>query len=411
MAFAGFNAFRHRGVPFYLSTRFFSITASQMVSVAIGWQVYELTRDPLHLGYVGLAQFLPAMLFSLVSGHAADRYDRRFILFACILANLGAVSLLARVAPSLPIIYGVSVAIGIIRAFGGPASASFLPTLVPAAEFGNAVAWSMIGFQAGTVIGPAVGGLVFAYLGGGVMVYVVAAGLYALALLNLVGVPSAPKRENRPAPTFASLVAGLAYVWKERVILGAMALDLFAVLLGGATALLPVFARDILHAGPEGLGMLRAAPAVGAGLMALLISFFPLRRRLGWTLLGGVAVFGLATVVFGLSRNLALSVAALAVAGSADMLSVNIRHTLIQMSTPDAMRGRVSAVAFVFIGASNELGEFESGVTAKWFGTAPAVVVGGVGTCVVVLLTALLFPRLRKVDAVNSAQFSVSSSQ
>jgi MFS family permease len=398
VSYAGFSAFRSRGVAAYLSTRLLTITASQMVSVAIGWQVYELTKDPLHLGYVGLAQFLPSMAFSLVSGHTADRFDRRLILFICVIASLAASALLARAVPSLGVIYGVSVAIGVIRAFSGPAGASFLPTLVPAADFGNAVAWSMIGFQAGTVIGPAVGGLVFALSGGGAMVYALAAGLYALALTALLFVPTPAKRADRPAATAESLLAGLAYVFREKVILGAMALDLFAVLLGGATALMPVFARDILQAGPEGLGLLRAAPAVGAGLMALLIAFVPLRRRLGWTLLGGVAVFGLATIVFGLSRNFALSVAALAVAGGADMLSVNIRHTLIQMATPDAMRGRVSAVAFVFIGASNELGEFESGVTARWFGTAPAVVVGGIGTCAVVLLSALLFPQLRKVD-------------
>jgi MFS family permease len=398
---AAFQSLRHRGVPLFLASRLFLITASQMVSVAIGWQVYELTKSPLHLGAIGLAIFVPAMAFSLLGGHASDRHDRRRILLVCIGCSLLCAGLLAAQAfghaPSLAVIYTVAAIIGVIRAFSGPAGASFLPTLVPPADFGNAVAWSMLGFQVGSVVGPGVGGVVYAAVGSAGPVYLVAAGLYAAALLAMAFVPSPAKREAAAA-TLRSLLAGIAYVWKERIILGAMALDLFAVLLGGATALLPIFARDILGAGPAELGLLRSAPAIGAGLTALAIAFHPLRRRLGWTLLGGVALFGLATIVFGLSRSIPLSVASLAVAGAADMLSVNIRHTLIQMTTPDAMRGRVSAVAFVFIGASNELGEFESGVTAAWWGTARAVVVGGVGTCVVVAATAALFPRLRKVD-------------
>jgi len=395
-----FASLRHRGVPHFLAARLLFITASQMISVTVGWQVYDLTRSPLHLGFIGLAIFLPAMLFSLPAGHAADRFDRRFIILACVVSNLLLAGLLAAqtlTTPSLVVIYAVAAAIGATRAFGAPASASFLPTLVPPADFGNAVAWSMIGFQIGTVVGPAIAGLTLAAAHGAAPVYLLGAALYAIGLLAMFGTPQPPRREPTAA-TMQSLLAGIRYVFQEKIILGAMLLDLFAVLLGGATALLPIFARDILHAGPQGLGFLRSAPAIGAGLTAVLIAFRPLNRRLGWTLFGGVAIFGLATIVFGLSRSLPLSIVALAVAGAADMLSVNIRHTLIQMTTPDAMRGRVSAVAFVFIGASNELGEFESGLAAAWLGTALSVVIGGAGTCVVVLLFLLLFPRLRRVD-------------
>ncbi len=399
---AALSGLRHSGVPLYLAARLFSVTSGQMIAVAIGWQVYEITGDPLHLGYVGLAHFLPTMLLSIVGGHVTDRFDRRWVMLACLAANLVCAIVLATHA-SLQVIYAVSAAVGAIRAFSGPASASFLPQLVPPADFGNAIAWSMMGFQLGTVLGPGIGGVTYAATGTAGPVYGIATGLYAAALLALAFVPSRPRQHDAPATDLSSLLAGLRYVWKERIILGAMSLDLFAVLLGGATALLPIFARDILHAGPQGLGLLRSAPAIGAGVMALFIAFRPLQRRLGLTLFAGVAVFGLATIAFGLSTNLWLSVLALAVAGAADMLSVNIRHTLIQLATPDAMRGRVSAVAFVFIGASNELGEFESGLAAAWFGTAPSVIIGGAGTCAIVLLWLALFPRLRSVDALPRA--------
>jgi MFS family permease len=396
------SLFRNRDFRLFAAARLLWVTAGQMVFVAIGWQVYQITQDALHLGFVGLAQFVPATAFAILAGQAADRYDRRSIMIVCVTASLGAAGLLAFQAmrkPSLEVIYAVSALFGVIRAFSGPASASLLPLLVTEEQFPRAVPWSLIVFQIGTVLGPAVGGLVYDAGRSAATVYAVASGLYLTGLACMLFMRIRPGARQAVATTLHSLLAGIRYVWRERILLGAMSLDLFAVLLGGATALLPIFAGEIFDAGARGLGILRSAPAVGAGAMAIFLAFRPLERRMGPVLFGGVAVFGLATVVFGLSRHFGLSVAALAVAGAADMLSVTIRHTLIQMATPDEMRGRVSAVAFVFIGASNELGEFESGVTARLFGAARSVVIGGIGTCAVVLLWSALFPRLRSVDA------------
>jgi MFS family permease len=418
MSSGALGAFRHRDFRFLIASRLLLIMAGQMISVAIGWQVYEITSDPLHLGYVGLAQFLPSLLLALVGGHTADRFDRRAIILSCIATSAVAAGVLAwqasRPQPSLVLIYAVAVLLGANRAFSAPAGQAFLPAIVPPADFPQAVAWSMIVFQAATVAGPAAGGLLYgateggaavsALRGGAAAVYGAAAGLYVLA--SFLTLLIRPRRVEGGSAAFDSrtLLAGLRYVWSEKILLGALSLDLFAVLLGGATALLPIYAKDILREGPAGFGYLRSAPAVGAGLMALLLAFRPLRRGIGRILFAGVFVFGLATILFGLSRNFFLSLAALALSGAADMLSVTIRHTLIQMATPDAMRGRVSAVNFVFISSSNELGEFESGLTARWFGTVPAVVLGGVGTCVVVLLWSLLFPRLRKADTLESVR-------
>lgn len=388
-----------------MAGRFLTTVGIQMQSVAVGWQVYALTGDPLHLGWVGLAQFLPMVLLALVGGHVADRFDRRRIAVVCLLVfavGAGVLAVLSGLGrPNLSALYCVLVALGTGRAFYGPAASALLPKLVPLRDFPNAVAWSSTVFQIAMVGGPAVGGAAYAGLGPA-WVYASTALAASAATLLVLRVKVDDTRVADTTPVWQRLLAGLRYVWTEKVILGAVSLDLFAVLLGGAVALLPAVARDVLHVGPSGLGVLRGAPAAGAALMALGLAFRPLGRRAGGVMLGAVAVFGVATIVLGCSRSFALSLAALLVLGAADMISVYVRQTLVQLGTPDAMRGRVSAVNLVFIGASNELGEFESGVTAAWFGVMPAIVLGGAGTLVVVLLWAALFPALRKVDRLDA---------
>jgi predicted MFS family arabinose efflux permease len=398
-------AFAHRNFTIYQGARFAVTLGLQMQSVAVGWQVYEATRDPLHLGWVGLAQFAPLIALALVTGQAADRRDRRRIVAGCyavfVLGSLALAWFARSGHPPLAAIYAVLVALGAARAFYGPATSALMPALVPPADFPNAVAWSSTFWQVATVAGPALGGLLYAPLG--------ASGVYGLAaVLSLAGIalvftlklPARPSFEPG-ASRLGELFAGLAFVWREKLVLGAISLDLFAVLLGGAVALLPAIARDVLHTGPTALGLLRGAP--GATLTALWLAFRPLERRSGALMLGGVLVFGLATIVLGVSRSLPLSMAALVTLGAADMISVYVRHNLVTLLTPDAMRGRVSAVNQVFIGASNELGEFESGLTAAWLGVVPAVIAGGVGTCVVVALWSVLFPALRRVDRLGAA--------
>jgi MFS family permease len=395
-------AFQHRDFRFFQSSRLLSIFGFQMQGVAIGWQIYDVTGRPLDLAWVGLAQFLPAAGLSLVAGHAADRFERRRILVFChaIMAVLSAsLYLLAadvragHVAP----IYGVLAGVGVARAFLGPANQSLMPTLVPVEHFGNAVAWSSSLWQFSTVIGPVVGGL--AYASSGPRTAYAAAAACSAAAMFLVGTIRGARPGAKPSGSRrGSVLAGVAYVRHNPIVLGAISLDLFAVLLGGATALLPVYARDVLGLGPVALGVLRSAPGAGAAVTGIALAFVPVERRAGVKMLVCVALFGVATVVFGLSRSFALSLAALTFAGAADMVSVFVRSAVVQLAAPDAMRGRVSAVNMLFIGASNELGEFESGVTAQWLGAVPAVVVGGIGTLVVVALWALLFPRLRNVD-------------
>ena len=373
-----------------------------MQSVAIGWQVYDLTHRALDLGYVGLAQFAPAAGFALVTGHVADRFDRRRIVLVCYLA-IALLSLtlclMPRDAGVLPI-YGVLVLLGTARAFNAPAGQALTPHLVPLADFPNAVAWASSIWQIATILGPALGGIVYAAASGRV-VYGIAAALSFSAATLTFALHVRTGRMEHSAPSLATLFAGVRYVFEKKIILGAISLDLFAVLLGGAVALLPVFARDILHAGPWALGFLRSAPAVGAAVMAVILASYPLKKNAGAIMLACVAVFGVATIAFGLSRSFAVSLVALAIVGASDMVSVVVRLTLVQLSTPPAMRGRVGAVNSVFIGASNELGEFESGVSAAWLGPVASVVVGGIGTLVVVALWALLFPALRKVDRLD----------
>lgn len=372
--------------------------------MAIGWQVYALTGRALDLAWVGLAQFLPALLLSLVTGHVADRLERRRILMTCH-AVMSALSLTLFWIATLGhgqrmAIYVVLVGVGVARAFQGPANQSILPSLVPAEHFPNAVTWSSSLWQAAMIVGPTLGGLLYAGSGGAGPVYAMAAGCSAGALLLLSAMDRIPAA-SRGAPTRATVLAGVRYVWRNEIVLGAISLDLFAVLLGGATALLPVFARDVLHSGPWALGALRSAPAVGAATMGVFLAARPLERHVGRKMLVCVALFGLATVAFGLSHDFWLSLVALAIVGASDMVSVVVRSSLVQLATPDAMRGRVSAVNMVFIGASNELGEFESGVTAQWWGAIPSVVVGGLGTLLVVGVWAMRFPHLRRVDRLS----------
>ncbi len=398
-------AFGHRDFRLYQVARFLLTLAIEMQSVALGWHVYALTDRALSLGLVGLAQFLPMIGLSMFTGHVADRFDRRRELLVCyLLLGLSslALALMAR-DPSLTAwpIYAVAMVVGAARAFAGPAAQALVPDLVPLHHFGNAVTWGALVHRLGTIVGPAVGGMVYGIMHTPQAVYAACAGTSLVAASLLVGLRTRPTPRETGDTSLAVLLAGARYVWRKRVILGSISLDLFAVLLGGATALLPIYARDILHVGPGGLGLLRAAPAAGAALIAVVLARFPLRRRAGDVMLACVAVFGVSTIVFGISTSFTLSLAALAVGGAADMVSVVIRLTLVQVATPPAMRGRVSAINMLFIGASNELGEFESGFTAAWFGAVPAVIIGGAGTLLVVALWAVLFPELRRIQRVE----------
>jgi MFS family permease len=384
----------------FLSARIATSVAVQMQTVAVGWQVYEITRDPLDLGLVGLSQFLPFVLLVLPAGHVADRQLRQKLLSACYgLELLCALLLLAFSLSGATVVwpvFAVMVLFGVARAFAMPAGQALLPNVVPAALFSRAVAVNSTTWQLSIIAGPALGGLV--YLLGAPVVYGSVALLLASAVVLMFGVRAPAPTRSAAAVGFDSLLEGLRFVFRRRIILGAISLDLFAVLFGGATALLPAYASDILQVGPDGLGMLRAAPGVGAAGVALLLAWRPLTRRVGPAMLSGVALFGLATVVFGLSDSFLVSMTALAILGAADMVSVYIRHLLVQLETPDEIRGRVSAVSAVFIGASNELGEFESGVTAAWWGLRPAVVVGGVASIAIAGLWARWFPGLRTMD-------------
>ena len=397
------SAFTYPSFQRYWAARLCVTLAIQMQAVAIGWQIYDLTRRPLDLGLVGLAQFLPSLGLALVTGHVADRYDRRTVMALCIIVEaLCAVLFLTftlQDGTQTPFLFGVLVLFGTARAFEFPASVALMPNLVPPRLFTNAAAWSSSSWQVATIVGPAIGGLLYAIGPEAVYGCCVLMFLLSVFLVNTIRIEQREKEQT--AATWESVGAGISFIRGQPVVLGAVSLDLFAVLLGGATALLPVYARDILHVGPWGLGLLRSAPAVGALVMALLIARRPIQRHAGAILLGAVGVFGLSIVVFGLSHNLWLSLLALTILGASDMISVVIRRVLVLVKTPDEMRGRVSAVESVFIGASNELGEFESGVTAAWFGVVPAVVLGGLGTLAVVGLWARIFPQLRRVDSLE----------
>ena len=394
--------FGYRNVRYYLGTRVLTVLATEMQAVAVAWQVYGLTHRPLDLGLVGLAQFLPGILLFPITGHTADRVPRQRILRACSVGfpacSLALLALTMHGLHSVIPIYLVLAANGTVRAFNGPAGQAFLPLLVPAEHFPKAVAWNSSVFQISAIAGPVLGGLLYGWSGSPKVVYVCAVCGYLGALLLLFSIRAPAVMRAHGSDWSEMALEGLRYIWRNRLILGAMSLDLFAVLLGGAVALLPVYAREILGVGAWGLGVLRSAPGVGAVITGLAVAHWPLRRRAGAVMLWSVAGFGLFTIVFGVSRNLALSLAALALTGACDTVSVIVRHTLIQLSTPNEMRGRVSAVNVLFIGASNEVGQFESGVTAHWFGTTPAVILGGIGAIVVVAVWAWLFPELRRVN-------------
>jgi MFS family permease len=386
----------------YQIARLLIVLGIEMQSVAVGWQIYEITHSVLALGLCGLAQFLPGIFLFLVSGHAADRMDRRKLLNLCYMGFAICSVLLLGIhlwgARSAYLVYAVLVLVGVVRSFNGPVSRALLPQLVPVEEFQSAVAWNATVFQASTILGPALGGLMYAFFGGPGVVYATAAAAGVASIVATMGIKAGGTARPRDPVSVRTVLAGLRYIWGHKIILGSISLDLFAVLLGGAVALLPVYAREILKTGPLGLGILRSAPGIGAGSMAILLAYRPLRRRAGATMLWCVAGFGAFTIVFGISRSMALSLVSLFLVGATDMVSVVMRGTLVQVATPDEMRGRVSAVDMIFIGASNELGQFESGLAAQWFGTIPATVLGGIGALVVTAIWAWTFPELRHAD-------------
>ena len=401
--------FRHRLYTQFILSRLFGTLAVQMQLTAMGWQVYDAAREQgqtipqaaFVLGMVGLSQFLPLLVLSLFGGQAADRYNRKYILIACFAGKCAIAAGLAIVSLNhTPLIIATVLTAaafsGAINAFLPPAMSAFMPMLLPREELPQGIAWSSLAFQAGAIVGPAIGGLLYAF--GPAAAYGATFVLLAAGVSLVVGVNAPKQAPVADARTIGLIVEGVKYVWSNRIVLGAISLDLIVVLLGGAVALLPVFARDILHVGPSELGVLRAAMGAGAAIVALWIAAAPLRRNVGRWMFGSTIAFGLATIVFGLSTNIWITVAALAIAGGVDMISVYVRQSLIQLATPDEMRGRVSAVSFVFVSASNELGDFESGVVARLVGPVTAVVVGGVLAVGASALWMRLFPHLRRAD-------------
>lgn len=393
-----FAAFRHRPYLIYWLARAATVFAAQIQIVALGWQVYDLTRNPLDLGFVGLSQFLPALLLVLVTGAVADRFSRRKIMAICLVAmatiSASFLTFTANGGTSVWIIFALLASFGTARAFFGPATQALLPNIVPTTLLSKAIALNSSAWQLATIVGPVAGGLLYGI--SPLAAYGTACGLLLIAASMVMLIPKPDQKTEAEAPGWETVLAGFKYIWKEKVVLGAISLDLFAVLLGGATALLPVYARDILEVGPIGLGMLRAAPGVGAIAVALWLATHSIRDHAGLWLFVYVALFGALTVVFGASTITILSIVALAGLGAADMVSVYIRETLIQLWTPDRVRGRVNAVNMVFIGASNELGEFRAGVMAAFIGAKATVIAGGAGTVLVAALWAKMFPDLRK---------------
>jgi MFS family permease len=412
------SAFKSRDFRLYQAARLMVILGAEAQSVAVAWQVYAITHSALDLGYTGLALFLPGLFVMLAAGHAADRFDRRKIILLCyglqaictavlLWLSMSATALKGgRIWP----IYTVLVGIGLGRAFSGPAASAMLPSLVPKEHFVNAVTWGATVYQIANMSGPALGGILFTLpLAGVAPGWNGAPVVYGFTLVMLLGfivlvsmIRAKMVMTEKKAFSMKTVLAGLEYVWRAKLLLGSISLDLFAVLLGGATALLPIFATDILHAGPRGLGVLRAMPSVGALAISLTMLVKPIKRKAGALMLMCVGIFGAATVVFGLSKNIWLSAAALVIVGASDMVSVVVRSSLLQLATPPEMRGRVSAVNWLFIGASNEFGEFESGLTAQWWGAVRAVVIGGIASMVVTASATGLFPQLRQADALTA---------
>jgi MFS family permease len=410
------EAFASRDFRRFQLARVAAVLGYAAQSVAVAWQVYEITHRAIDLGYTGLVQFLPGVIFLLAAGHVADRFDRRQIILVCYaLQALCTAALLFLARSGVHNVYPIFLVlffIGTARTFAGPANSALIPHLVPEEHFVNAVTWGATIFQFATIIGPALGGVLFTLpllqfvpdtkLQGPGIVYVFTLATLGWSLVLIASMRTRSGRMEHRALSLKVVLAGFQYMGRSPLLLGAASLDLFAVLLGGAVALTPIFANDILHTGPRGLGMLRAAPAAGAVTMSLLLARFPFRRHAGIRLFICVAIFGAATVVFGLSRSLILSLAALFIAGAADSISVIIRGSLLQLATPPEMRGRVSAVNSLFIGASNELGEFESGLTAQWWGAVRATVLGGIGAIFVAGLWSMVFPSLRRADSLTA---------
>ncbi len=394
------NILSNRSFVLFCLARVATTLAYQMLAVAIGWQIYDLTRSAFYLGLVGLVQFLPMILLTLLVGHVVDRYDRRLIASACEFIEGAGVFVLAVGSYSgwlnRESILVIMFLLGAVRAFEGPSMQALMPNLVTAELFPRAAAWFASATQTAVIIGPALGG--FLYIFGPTSVYFVIGLLFLAASLLVVLVQARQASPKVDRADLQSLFAGIAFIRSKPEILGSISLDLFAVLLGGATALLPIYAREILDVGPVGLGILRAAPAVGALLMSVLLARRPLRRRVGRIMFVAVTVFGIATIGFAVSTSFVLSIAMLIILGAADVISVVVRSALVQLRTPDEMRGRVSAVNSMFIGTSNQLGEFESGLTASWFGTVPSVLIGGIGTIIVVATWMRLFPALLNAD-------------
>ena len=403
LRFQGLAPFSHPAFRRFFAARFLAGMAQQVHNVGLGWLVYDRTGSAMALGLVGLAAFAPALLLALASGHVADRFDRRLIVTVCwtVVALADATLALLSLQHDGPVwpVYAVAMLVGSARAFANPAGQALLPSLVPRDVFPGAVSLMASAWQSSSIIGPAIGGLL--YILGPAMVFGSAAACFALSAAFVFSLGPRPGAGGG-RPTLESLFAGIGFIRSRPVVLGAISLDLFAVLLGGATALLPIYARDILHTGPWGLGLLRSMPALGAVAMSVLLAWRPLQRGAGRKIITAVSVFGAATLVFGLSETLWLSMAALFVTGAADMVSVVVRQTLVQLETPDEMRGRVAAVNSVFIGASNELGEFESGALAAAVGPVGSVVLGGIGTLAVAVAWVRLVPQLWRRDRLVS---------
>jgi MFS family permease len=412
----GFTVLKNRDFSLYLCSRFLASIATQMVVMAVGWQVYHITGRVLDLGLIGLSQFLPFLCLVLFSGHVADQFDRRLIIVfghcAYVVCTLLLLSFAWLNMRTIWPIFAVLAILGITRAFQMPAAQSFVPTIVAMASLRNALAINSSANQVAAIVGPGIGGIVYAIAesrigqntGAGV-VYGAAAVLLSAAITLVLLIHRRRPTAGRSVLTWSTLLQGIRFVWNRKTVLGAISLDLFAVLFGGATALLPAYTRDVLHAGPDVFGYLRAAPGIGAGATALWLAFRPISRNVGVTMFAGVAAFGMATVVLGLTHLFMVAMIALVILGIGDMISVFVRSLLVQLQTPDEIRGRVSAVTSVFIGASNELGEFESGITAAWFGLVPAIVIGGVATMIVTVLWArVLFPALWRMQTFEQGE-------
>jgi len=405
-----FAAFRHTAWANYFAGRFLSSLALEIITVSVGWQIYDITRDPLDLGLIGLIQFMPALVLILVTGSVADRYGRRtIILISELVMALGALGILfltARGLTSVLPIFAIILILGIARAFLAPAAQALAPNLVPARDLPNSVAWNSTSWQVASVFGPVAGGLLYGI--GPLVPYLIGLLILLISAAFIYRVPRPPRRISHEPQSWDSLMAGFRYIRKEPIVLGAISLDLFAVLLGGAVALMPVFARDILELGTTGLGLLRASPGVGAIFMAIYLASKPVRKFVGVKMFVSVGLFGIATVAFGFSTNLPLSLLALTCIGAFDTVSVYVRQSLVQLWTPDELLGRVSAVNSVFVGASNELGDFRAGAMAALLGPVFAVTFGGFAAVGIATTWAYVFPELRKIQSLDRERLSTS---